>query len=520
MAELPDVMQLAESGKAEDLHDYLRKKADASLYFFTKVVLGYKDLVDHFHLPFCERVQSEQPRKRGFLLPRSTFKSTTGSKSYPLWRIAKDPNYRILTVGESPDVAAKSLKDIKWHVLNNQLFRWLYPELIPPNINDTKWTDTEILLPRSESFDESTFTCWGVDKRMTGFHFDEIIYDDPIGFEASQSKAVMNKAIDWVKAASGLLVDPDHSRESFYGTRWKDGTEDLYGWAMVNDPRIEWYVRSAIEDGKPTFPEKLNFDVLADIRKRSGDYLYFCQYMNDPIAPEGSDFPPDCLRWYDIGDDNKTLIPTDGTPPVKLAGLVRMSMYDVSSGGKAAKAENALIIAGMSADKRIFVLDAWSRNCGAGEAVEKDLQLKDKFHTTDDWYEQNGVGKPVEDIAKLRNAEDICLACAKKHSRLVLKPIRRGSQNKEDRIRLDSQGYVDTGRVYLRNGMETLRRQIITFPHGSPIDQFDALSTLLHKLYPPLTDEQVEEEREQVERVKNLAHNPRTNTGRDYGGYV
>src|SRR6266478_39481 len=198
------IMQLATDGKVDELRHELRQRCfrkSGGLYYFVKVVMGYKELVTHFHLEFCNHIQNTiQQRKRGYLRPRGTFKSTIISKSYPLWRLAgggspiiedllrfepaeqlafyqtypeQDPrNLRIMIIGESDTVAQKNLRDPKWHLQNNDLLKWLFPELIPPDTNATKWTDDEILLPRSKSFDESTITCDGVGAKRTGFHWD------------------------------------------------------------------------------------------------------------------------------------------------------------------------------------------------------------------------------------------------------------------------------------------------------------------------------------------------------------
>src|SRR5260221_6457547 len=148
MATVPGILQIAESGKAEDLWQELRTKADSSLYYFSKVVMNYRDLTDTFHLPFCVRIQDDLGFLiRGYLMQRGSFKSTIRTKAYSLWKYLKNHEEGILIVGESDTVAKKALIDIKWHCLNNQLLRWLYPELKAIDPSNTKWTDAEILLP-------------------------------------------------------------------------------------------------------------------------------------------------------------------------------------------------------------------------------------------------------------------------------------------------------------------------------------------------------------------------------------
>lgn len=550
-----EILQLGNEGRAEDLRNQLRDKAYRSLYYFSKVIMTYKELVAHLHLPGCDWIQSTALtiRKRGLLWPRGHFKSTMG-KGYALWSVlpklqldpwgnpypeelvyCHDPNTRILYVSESADVAAKNLRDIKWNVENNQILRWLFPELIPPNLNDTKWTDDEILLPRSRSFDEPTITTKGVGGKGTGFHYDKIIYDDIIGEEASHSEAKMQDAIEWFKAAPGLMNDQETAEELILGTRWKDGSADLYGWIEEHIPdQYSWNKLGCYdEDGEPIFPERFSREKLNQIRRREGEYLFACNYLNDPTAPEGADFQPDWIRWYDVSEDKKTLIPTDGTPPILLGNLLRISFYDVSAGGKSATAENAIVGTGQAADKRLFALEAWSENCTAGRAVEEWHRINDRFIFYKNYYEQVSAQKAIEDINRLHGQEDACPRCKDdgRGDAVVHRKIRpigekppggKGQVSKEERIRLWAQKQFETHGVYLRRGakgMEKLKKQIIAFPHGRPIDLLDCLAYCCHLTRPPLSDEDLADERERREEALTPRES-RVVAEVSYGGYI
>src|SRR5712692_2358103 len=290
------ILQLSQEGKASELRDVLRHKAYTSLYFFTKVILSYRELQAHLHLPLCDGIQNtaRTVRKRGRLWPRGHFKSTCGAKAYALWRVlpkltqdpwgqpydedllfCHDQNCRVLIIGESEEVASKDLKDLKWAIEHNQILKWLFPEIIPPNFNATVWRDDEVLLPRSKSFDESTFTAKGVGGKGTGFHYDLLVYDDIIGEDASHSEAKMKDAIDWFRTAPGLLNDPERGEELILGTRWKDADNDLYGWIMQNIPtQYQWDIKGCYaDDGEPIFPERFSKPTLELIRQRQGEYL-------------------------------------------------------------------------------------------------------------------------------------------------------------------------------------------------------------------------------------------------------
>jgi len=528
----PTILQIAETGKAEDLWQELRDKADSSLYYFTKVVMNFRDLTDGFHLPVCVKIEEDEVlQDAGYLMGRAHFKSTIW-KCRLLRKYLVDHEQRFLIIGESDTVAKSKLIDIKWHILNNQLLRWLYPELQSVDTQNTKWTDSEILLPREGSYDEPTFTCDGIGAKRTGFHYTEITFEDVIGDKAASSEAVMDAAWDWIEYSRGLLHDPAKSKRRFIGTRWKHGTGDVYGRAMIAMPGVKWYIRAAIENEVPVFPERFSLATLASIRQEEGDYKFNCQYMNNPTAPGGADFEASWIQEYEVHEDGHTIIPCDGTAPIDTGHLLRMSFFDVSSGGKTAQCENAIPFAGMDHLRRIFFLEDWGDNCTIGEAVEAWHVMNDRWRAYKNHYELVGAQKSVEDFCLERKLQPECPYCSAGHvveGKYAHNPHKRiapigvkpegGKLSKEERIRMYAQKPMQEKRVYLRRGMTKLRNQIIEFPHGPLVDRLDAAAYLIHLLRPPISDADVESEkaRDQVARLGGKCF---THQEFDRGGYA
>lgn len=547
-------MQLATEGRADDLREELRQRALGSLYFFAKRVLHYEDLTPTFHEPFCHDIQSTiHIRRRGYLMPRGHFKSTVISKTYPLWRLCgggnKDPlrdcrNLRFLIIGESEKVAAKNLKDIKNNILTNQVLQWLFPEVAPPgfDVRATKWTDTEILLPRSKSFDEPSITTMGVGQKGTGFHYDVIIYDDPIGEKASNSEPEMAGAIEWFQYACGLQNDPATCEELMAGTRWKAGRADLYGYIMDEMPLekasedrptgFRWYIRSCYvkdKDGNdtPAFPERFTMETLADIRKREKTYKFSCQYVNDPTTPEGVDFPENLIQYYDIATDHEgrpTIIRTEGQKDVRLRDLFRVAFYDPSPGGASATCESAITVLGMASDKRVFVLDSWAMNTGYDGGIEKWHLLNDQFVCHSNCYEWVGAQKEVENLIALRYLLPVCPKCGGKHRRFNPEGIKPpgGSADKDARIRSFAQATFEQKRIYFRRNsgqQQQLIIQITCFPHYHLKDRFDSLAYGISRLRAP-TDEDVIKMNQEREEERRATINQRTQCEHQYGGYA
>jgi hypothetical protein len=503
---------------AEETREEILQKANSSLYFFAKAICGYNLMVAHLHKPVCDWLVETIPLGgRGLLMPRSHYKSTI-VKAYTLWKLTKNQDMRVLFVGESETVACKNLNDVKWNIQANPLFQWLYPEMVPESF-DKGWTANSIVIPRSRSYDEPTVLAAGVGGKITGLHFDLIVYDDIIGLEAARSPSEMQAAINWFELAPGMQNDPATFEEILVGTRWREGSADLYGWVMEKLPYRKvgnhregfvWYIRSAVEDGKPIFPEKFSMQKLESIRKREGDYQFAAQFLNDPTSPDSTDFPAHWVNTYRVSDDRKMIL-LDSGESVAVQSLNRISFYDPSAGGRSAGSENAIVVVGMDSSRRIFCLEVWAKNSPFGEAVEQWFLLNDKWRCWANYFESIGPHKVVSELVKMR--QNPCQMCGKNHHRLNAIPhipTGAGDRSKEERIRSLAQSAFEEGRVFIRVGMDKLRKQITSFPHSRFVDLFDAFAYGISLLRAPV----IEEVREKPVAMQ------RAFTTVDYGGYA
>jgi len=528
-----DILNVAEKGDAEETLNWIRQRAVEHTFWFAKTIAGYKDLTPHLHKPVCDWLDSTvRDRGRGLLMPRKYFKSSM-VKAWVLKRIVLNPEIRILFVGENDQVGAKNLQDIRWNIQQNPLFQALYPHVIPPDYGKS-WSESAITVPRKRSFDEPTIQTVGIGAKHTGFHYDLIVYDDPIGLVAAGSEAEMKRAIEWFQTAPGLLNSVE-SEELIVGTRWKHGRGDLYGWIMEEMPYhkrrsgdregYRWYIRSAIENGESIFPRQpspadptktIGYSLrdLELMRQRMGTYQFGCLMLNNPTPKEGADFPDEWIKTYSISEDRRSLITSDTHERIEASSLVRLSVYDPSSGGKQARAENAIVVTGTDRKGRIFVLGTWSKNCGFGKSVEQWHVLNDKWRCWGNWFESVGAHKEVDEIIRMRSQP--CIYCGKVHRPIRARAIKPPSGSKEDRIRDLAQPAFEQGRIYIGEGMTKLRRQIIEFPHSEMVDIFDALAYAISKSRKPVIYNTNQGNTE--ENAKRKVE-PRTHSDVAYGGY-
>src|SRR3990172_137671 len=270
---MPQPLSLAELGvtntNADSLRSKMRSKACESLYFLGKAVLGFHDFMTPLHLEICRFVQDEDAKRKCLVVPRGFFKTTIINVVHTIWRLLpKDedwrdmvtdgPNSRTLLAGSTATNAEHCLRLIKAHFEANQLFQWLFPEIIPDWTKVKKWTETEIQIPRSKEFKEASVETIGVGGKATGRHFTDLKEDDLVELQVADNPDELDKIIKWHEYCEYLLEDTRRDRNYVCGTRYHKN--DLIGYLKASDMhpkgRYVFYERAGIEEGKVIFPQR------------------------------------------------------------------------------------------------------------------------------------------------------------------------------------------------------------------------------------------------------------------------
>src|SRR3990170_2691181 len=268
-----DLSTLITDNNSEQQRQLLRAKCRESLYFFCKAVLGFRDFNTSVHLPACEFVQNQAHPRKLLMLPRAFFKTHLATIGYTVWLIIQEPRdrfrgpeERILIANATATNAEHFLSKIKSIFERNSVFQWLFPELIPDFASrHITWNVGEATVPRKNDYPEPTFSTAGTGAAVVSRHFTRIILDDLINEQHAVSPELMRKAIDWAKYTESLLEVTGRDEISMVGTRWSFA--DIYSDAIETEGEyskespLGWkcYVRKAIEDDKPIFPERFDF---------------------------------------------------------------------------------------------------------------------------------------------------------------------------------------------------------------------------------------------------------------------
>lgn len=294
----------ADAARHADLNKFMADLARRDLYFLVKYVLGHKDLVFHYHYPLCVQAQQDHNWLL-FLQPRGHFKTTCITEGRAIQLVLNNAEVAILIVSGTSKLPKEVMNSVKWHFLGNPKFRELFPEYIPASNDWGTLTSATVPNRKDGSRREPTFTAATTGTKLTGSHFDVIFGDDLINEDNCTTREQIEQAIEWFKYTDPLFVNPATGRFIVSGTRY--AFSDVHGWILDNDNaerggRFKCYVRKAVENGRPIFPERFTLETLHAIRERQGGYIYSCQYDNEPIA-DGQRIDPSWYRHHRDDDE-------------------------------------------------------------------------------------------------------------------------------------------------------------------------------------------------------------------------
>lgn len=243
-------------------------------------------------------------------MPRGSLKSTIVTKHLDTWLVLrrfykfKDDSMRILIAGNTHTNSKKKLQDIRGMFDIVELFKALFPEVLPKKGRDgNKWSDEAACINRKSSFGESTFEIGSLNTKLTGRHYNVITEDDTTAPDADEmsedmtrpSTETIEKAIGFHQASMPLFVPKGFRLSIVVSTRW--AMIDLISRVQGEDYYI--FDVPAEIDGKPVFECFYDRETLDIIKKRVGDYMYSCLYLNKPLDDSLRVFRSTDMDWVD-----------------------------------------------------------------------------------------------------------------------------------------------------------------------------------------------------------------------------
>jgi hypothetical protein len=428
-------------------------------------------------------------------------------------KFVHNQDVRILLVSEVINNAKKLGTRIAGHYTDNDLFRYLFPEILPGPAET--WNDESLHHMRSKEGriqGEGTYDFIGVGSALQSRHYDIVIQDDLVGRAAFESDTTMQKTIEYhqllVGAFDAKVGDGGRDNDEIVvGNRWS--YKDLNSYIRKNERYYNFTTHSALGGccslhpfGTPIFPEAFNLEKLARYKQRLGSYLFSCQYLNVPINPAEVKFELKHLRRYEfITDPDFTYTDTvpfdstgktrtrkrvvirhkvrDGDTEEDLAprNLKRYMIVDPNHSGNEGRCRHAITVTGIAENpRRVYLLDVWARSCGTDEFIRTMLDLAVNVWKLDCIYMETIAAQKylkyhMEYIIKEKSGSD------PRYAALKIIELKTPKTANAKKMRIDGLGPIfERGEFWINAfGMEEFIEEFESYPAGKLVDVLDTL---------------------------------------------
>jgi predicted phage terminase large subunit-like protein len=468
---------------AQTLYTAKKNYYSKNFYEFNRDVLKWPDIYEPLHRKVCDFITNNiNTKKLLLLLPRGTFKSSIVTVGYSLYRIANNPNERILIANATRPMAVQFLSQIKNHLQRNDEYKKIFGDL---SQTADSWREDRIYVAREKSYEQKEPTVWaqGIESNVVGSHFDLAILDDVVARENISSKEQIDKVKNFYKDALDLIdAEKGHKKVIIIGTTWH--WDDLYQW--IQDDLMEDFEMMRLPayqgewgEGELLLPTRLSWKVLKELKKQQGNAHFSAQYMLDPIPEEDQTFRGP-FRYYEETD-------------LKGIELKKFITCDPAISEEKTADYSALVCVGVDKNNDWYILDIWR------DRVQPKKLIDQIFYWNEKW---KPVSIGIETIAFQKALQYFINDEMKRRNQFIpLKELGNTDRSKDERIR-GLQPRYELGSVFhpqktANSFVDDLEDELLRFPRGKNDDLIDALASCLELAFPP----KVKEQRNTVKRA-------------------
>lgn len=467
----------------------LKQAFESRFRFFAQTFCDVDYFDDALHGELCDFLQTQFWREekddwgepiphneKVIILPRGFIK-TTIIGLYLCWKTLKNPELRTALISNTATNAQKTVSEIMSRVVDNELVRALWPEVMPDSVaknHRESWTSEAACLKRKKRGGMATYEAIGVGGNVIRRHWDIIVEDDTIApkkdemgeEEVLPTQDEIQKAINFHKLTGPLKVHPVKSERIVIGTRWAD--EDLLNHVVQNEganvfdrPALldaEGEPTSNLDTGIPTHPKLFPRHALKQAKKDVGNFLFMSLYLNDPQAKEFMSFKQSWIKYWADEKDNE-----GGEYPSKGFHRITVDPADEPTGGK--WQDYSAIVSGSWNERGLFILRSKRERYTTKELVTKTLDMAEQDSADQIRLEVNRhayLKAAFEDEMNRRGrwfSIDYYKVSTKKDARIMeLLPL------------------FESGRVWLHKNAHNMETELLSWPGGRHDDEIDALA--------------------------------------------
>ena len=366
----------------------LRELALSDFFFFNDEIMRdsrFPHLDTKLHGEMCWISQHNNEFLE--LVPRYHLKTTIGTVNDVLWELAKDTNICILIRSAVDTLAQMCLAEIKEHILMNKRYKLLFPKVRPMRKTGAQtngwaaWNKDMILIERNIISKDPSVMIAGAATTITGVHMNKIINDDLMAEKNAENPEMIEKIIQ-VYMQNRFILLPG-GKISNIGTRKKDG--DLYGWLM-DETNMPFYVRAAIEDGEPIWPEPTIVAKVMSDKQVTDGYTWACEMLNDPIDRETQVFKPVHKHFWNkqLLREKLVMDPSENDAELLDKWMATLDIYlglDPARKKGKQNAYSVVLVVGVDTRGREFCLEYVRGQWGPLQILDEYFKILTKYYT-------------------------------------------------------------------------------------------------------------------------------------------
>ncbi len=443
-------------------------------YEFNRDILSWPDIYEPLHRKVCEFVQNNvESKKLLILLPRGSFKSSMITIGFPLWRLAQNPQERILIANATYPMATSFLSQIKDHISKNETFKELFGDF---SASAASWREDRITISREKAYEqkEPSVIAQGMSTNVTGSHYSLGILDDMVNRENITTRDQMDKVINFYKDALDLIDvnKNDHKEVICIGTTWHHA--DFYSWILDEETGIlddfavmrkpaytgEW------KKGKLLFPPRLGWKVLEDLKRSQGTSHFSSQYLLEPKSIEDAVFKFK-FKSYEESD-------------IRGLSLNKFITIDPAISEKKEADYSAMTCVGVDKQNNWYILDIWR------DKVPPKRLLDQMFYWDDKW---KPIKVGIETTAFQKVLQYFAYDEMKRKNHFIpIMELKHADRSKYDRI-MGLEPRYETGSIFHPQKttvplVEELEQELRDFDKGKHDDLIDSLASQLELAFP------------------------------------
>ena len=231
--------------------------------------------------------------------PPRTAKSSLITLSFPFWLILMNPEFNILIVNYSQDLANDFGLLLRQLFLDNQ-------KLLAERdifVSDKEFSKSKFRFENGRGELLGSIRLVGTGGAITGRDVDICIVDDYIkGFDDC-TPTQLDKLYNWFKGVLLQRLEP-HSKLFILATRWH--SQDIIGRLKEDEPDKYRFVEipAINDDGTCIWNNRYSIDFFEERRKEIGDRLFESLYQQRPLDETGDYFNIDRIFYDDSYDHN------------------------------------------------------------------------------------------------------------------------------------------------------------------------------------------------------------------------